>query len=156
MSDDMGEPMKDLDDSILSQVASLFDAIDPPKPDLADDMLFALSLAALDAELATLENVSDLTLRTSAATATDTVTFTSSALQLMVASNPDGDGQRIDGWITGGGLKVELISGSTSHVATSDTHGRLVWREIPRGPIRFLLHPGNEDSRPVLTPKIEL
>ncbi|MDO5736282.1 MAG: hypothetical protein Q4P15_07390 [Propionibacteriaceae bacterium] len=155
MSERREEHMDAMDDMILTQVASLFDTIDPPRPDLAEDMLFAMSLAALDAELATLENVSALALRTHSATSTDTVTFTSSALQLMVSVAPEGDGLRIDGWITGGGLEVELISGTTSHRATSDVHGRLVWTAIPQGPMRFLLHPGDEDSRPVLTPVIE-
>ena len=150
------ENMDAMDDRILLQVASLFDRVDPPRHDLADDILFAASLAALDAELATLEDASLLALRTSSATPTDTVTFTSSALQLMVSATPDGERLRIDGWITGGGLEVELISGATSHLATSDAHGRLVWTSIPHGAIRFLLHPADEGSRPVLTPVIEL
>lgn len=156
----MNEPMDDrmdaLDDEILTQLASVFDAIDPPRDDFADDILFAVSLAALDAELATLEDESALSLRTSSATPTDTVTFTSSALQLMVSVTPDDGSLRVDGWITGGGLRVELISGTTSHAATSDAHGRLAWSGIPHGPIRFLMYPDHTDSRPVLTPVIEL
>ncbi len=152
----MNEPMDALDAEILTHIASLFDAIDPPRDDLADDILFAVSLAALDTELATLEHESLLTLRTSSATPTDTVTFTSSALQLMVSASPTSGALRVDGWITGGGLRVELLAGTVSHQATSDAHGRLVWFDIPRGPIRFLMHPADVESRPVLTPSIEL
>lgn len=156
MTGPMDEPRDGLDDEILGQLRSLFDTIDPPRPELADDILFALSLAALDAELATLEDASELMLRTDSATPTDTVTFTSSALQLMVSTTPDDDCLRVDGWITGGGLVVELISGATSHPAVSDANGRVVWRGIPHGPVRFLMHPADAESRPVLTPVMEL
>ncbi|RMB59616.1 hypothetical protein [Tessaracoccus antarcticus] len=156
MNASLDPPMDGLDEMILGQLACLFDAVDPPPAGLADDVLFTLSLAALDAELATLADASALQLRTSAASPSDTVTFTSSALQLMVSATPDGDGLRIDGWITGGGLRVELIAGTTSWSATSDVNGRLVWHGVPHGAIRFLMHRDDEGSRTVLTPLIEL
>lgn len=148
--------MDSVDDEILSQLGMMFDALDPPPEGLADDVLFGLSVAALDAELATLAQESALSLRTSSARSTDTVTFTSSALQLMVSVTPDGETLRVDGWITGGGLEVELLAGPSSHLAVSDVHGRLLWLSIPQGPIRFLMHPADGDARPVLTPVMEL
>ncbi|MEO7588818.1 MAG: hypothetical protein ABIS84_12415 [Arachnia sp.] len=156
MTEPLEPAMDALDGQILAQLSSLFDTLDPPPDGLADDVLFALSLAALDAELATLADASALQLRTSSATPTDTVTFTSSALQLMVSATRQDEGLRIDGWITGGGVVVELILGTTSRTATSDVHGRLVWLAVPVGPIRFLMHPPDGTSRPVLTPVIEL
>ncbi len=156
MSEQGNHRMDHVDDDVLSQLCSLFDTLDPPREDLANDMLMALSMAVLDAELATLADESALSLRANSATPTDTVTFTSSALQLMVSATPEGADLRVDGWITGGGLEVELIAGSTSHTATSDVHGRLLWTGIPGGPMRFLMHPRDEDARPVLTPVIEL
>ncbi len=156
MTEPLEPPMDALDSAILGQLSSLFDVLDPPRDDLADDVLFAISLAALDAELATLEDASALQLRTNSAVQVDTVTFTSSALQLMVSVTHEEGLLRIDGWITGGGLEVELLSGATSRNATSDAHGRLVWSAVPHGPIRFLIHPDDGQSRPVLTPVIEL
>ncbi len=156
MNERIGDHVDTVDEDILSQLAALFDVLDPPRDDLADDMLFSLSMASLDAELATLEDVSLLALRTSSAAPTDTVTFTSSALQLMVSATSEDGALRVDGWITGGGLEVELISGTTCHTATSDVNGRLVWSAIPHGPLRFLMHPPDVDSRPVITPVIEL
>lgn len=148
-----------LDAAILASVADHYDAVDPPPPSLDDDVVFAVSLAALDAEVATLLEANDAALRSAEASPTDTVTFTSSALQLMVRTSDDehddGGGLRIDGWITGGGLEVALFAGTTPHWATSDAHGRLVWRAIPRGPVRFLLHPAAPGGKPVLTPVIE-
>lgn len=156
MIESMDEPMDTMDEEILSQLAALFDVVDPPRDDLAEDVIFALSLSALDAELATLQDASELAMRTSSATSADTVTFTSSALQLMVSATPEDDGLRVDGWITGGGLTVELIVDATSHTAVSDVHGRVVWQGIPHGRIRFLMHPAEGEARPVLTPVIEL
>lgn len=156
MNESPDPPMDALDELLLGKLADLFDIVDPMPSALADDVLFALSLAALDAELATLEDASMLQLRTSAASPSDTVTFTSSALQLMVSATPDEDGLRIDGWITGGGLRVELIAGTTSRTAMSDFNGRLVWHGVPHGAIRFLMHPADGEDRAVLTPVIEL
>ncbi len=156
MTEPPDSPMDALDSEILRQLSGMFDVLDPARDDMADEVLFAISLAALDAELATLEDASSLQLRTSSAIPTDAVTFTSSALQLMVSATRDDGSLRIDGWITGGGLEVELISGTTSRSATSDAQGRLVWRGVPPGPIRFLMHPVDGSARPVLTPVIEL
>ena len=156
MTESLEPPMDALDGVILGQLSSLFDVLDPPPEALADDVLFAISLAALDAELATLEDTSALQLRASSAVQVDTVTFTSSALQLMVSIAAQDGALRVDGWITGGGLAVELLCGTASITATSDAHGRLVWSDVPQGPIRFLIHPNDGRSRPVLTPVIEL
>ena len=95
-------------------------------------------------------------LRSTDASPTDSITFTSSALQLMVRTAPDEDGGlRVDGWVTGGGLQVALYAGSIAHWATSDAHGRLLWRAIPHGRIRFLLQPADPQAKAVLTPVIE-
>ena len=157
MTEAWHEPIDELDLGILAQLQDLFDTVDPPPPHLSDEVVFAVSLAALDAELATLKAQSELLLRSSGAASTDAVTFTSSALQLMVsASDDDGETLRIDGWVTGGGIEVELLRGSEAVEAISDAHGRLVWRRVPHGPVRFLIHPSTAGSRPVLTPVIEL
>lgn len=154
MTDLANGPMDEQDAEILAGIAGLFDAIDPPDPQLADEIVFALSLAALDAELATLQEASELSVR--AHSSTDTVTFSSSAVQLMVSTSEDGDDcLRVDGWVTGGGVTVELVRGVSSTPAVSDAHGRLVWRDVPRGPVRFLIHPSAQGARPVLTPVIE-
>ncbi len=154
VNEPISQHMDWIDEDILAQLGALFTVLDPPSETLAEDTLFALSMASLDAELATLQETSLLAMRADVTTA-DSVTFTSSALQLMVSASSEGDALRVDGWITGGGLKVELISGATSYTAISDVHGRLVWDSVPRGRLRFLMHPANEDSRPVLTPVIE-
>lgn len=156
MNENHEQPLDGLDAAILKSVAELFDAMDPPPPTLDDGVLIALSLAALDAELATALEENLPALRAVDASPTDSITFTSSALQLMVRSTEDQDGGlRVDGWVTGGGLRVALYADRTAHWATSDAHGRLLWRSIPHGPIRFLLQPDDPEAKPVLTPVVE-
>lgn len=151
------EPMDEVDVDLLNQLSELFDVLDPAPDDLPDEIVFRISLAALDAELATFQDTSALALRAAGAASTDTVTFTSSAIQLMVSATDDVDDLlRIDGWVTGGGVEVDLLQGTSSVTATSDAHGRLVWRGVQRGPVRFLIHPPAPEARPVLTPVIEL
>lgn len=157
MTEAFQQPMDELDEEILAQVQDLFEALDPAPADLTENIVVAISLAALDAEIATLQDQSELALRTSGATSTDAVTFTSSAVQLMVSTSDDeADTIRIDGWVTGGGIEVELMRGTESTPAVADAHGRLVWRRVPRGQVRFLIHPAAVGARPVLTPVIEL
>lgn len=157
MTEAFQQPMDELDDEILEQVQDLFDALDPPPADLTEEVVVAISLAAIDAEIATLQDQSELLLRTSGAASTDAVTFTGSSVQLMVStSEDDGDTIRIDGWVTGGGVEVELMRGAESTPAVADAHGRLVWRRVPHGQVRFLIHPPTSGARPVLTPVIEL
>ncbi|SDL36654.1 hypothetical protein [Tessaracoccus oleiagri] len=155
MSDTADERLDDRDGRILAGIAELYDEIDPPPARLADDVVFSLSLAALNAELASIERDAGVAVRAHAGT--QTVTFSSSALQLMVTGSDENEGtMRIDAWVTGGGVTVELLEGTNSTPAVSDAHGRLVWRGVARGPIRFLIHPPGPDARPVLTPMIEL
>lgn len=157
MTEAFQQPMDELDDEILEQLHDVFDALDPAPADLTEEVVVAIALAALDAEIATLQDESELLLRTSGATSTDAITFTSSAVQLMVStSDDDADTIRIDGWVTGGGIEVELMRGTDSTPVVADAHGRLVWRRVPRGQVRFLIHPAASGARPVLTPVIEL
>lgn len=149
-------PLDELDASILGRLAALFESMDPPPERLNSDVAFALSLAALDAELATLQHDTSLLLRAQPATAPDTVTFTSSSVQLMVSVSDDGDDAlRVDGWVTGGGIVVELVQDGSRIAETSDVHGRLTWHGVARGRSRFLIHPGLPETRSVLTPVIE-
>ncbi|HMR49498.1 MAG TPA: hypothetical protein PKE40_04985 [Arachnia sp.] len=148
------EPMDARDLELLASIAELFDEIDPPPAELDEDVLVALALAGFDAELATLLPQPEPALRGSAPV--DSITFTSSTLQLMIQSSFDEEGLRIDGWITGGGVTVELHAGGIVRAEVSDAHGRLVWRGVPSGSLRFVLRPPDPDAKPVITPVIEL
>lgn len=156
------EPMDDIDRTILREMRGMYEAVDAPPADLAERVKFALTLAALEAEVAHLQELSTAEVRSEQTYATtDTLTFTSSSTSLMVTVGPDvgatgADLLRVDGWVTGSGVLVELSVGTERHPATSDANGRLVWEGVPRGRARFLIHPASEGARPVVTPTIEL
>lgn len=159
---DEHEPLDDLDRQILTELRTGVETLDPAPLDLGERMRFALTLAALEAEVAELQELSGAGVRSDTGYAvTDTVTFTSTSISLMVTVTPDvaprgATTARVDGWVTGGGVVVELSVGGDRHLATSDTNGRLTWEGVTRGRARFLIHPVTKGARPVVTPTIEI
>lgn len=159
----MDDPLDALDHRILQELQVVHRQLDPPPQDLAERLKFVLTLAALEAEVADLQQLSDAGVRSDQGYAVcDTLTFTSSSLSLMVtvtAETDDAAGQptvRVDGWLTGGGVDVELSVGGHRYPATSDVHGRLIWQGVSRGRARFLIRPATEGAKPVVTPTIDL
>ncbi len=150
---------------VLAAIRALVSGIDPMPTGLPDRIKFELTLAALHAEVAELQ---ELTLSESGARAdaqplapTDSVTFTSSRYSLMVTVGPGPEGAppdtvRIDGWVTGGPASVEVRVAHTSLVAETDAGGRFVIEGVPRGSARFVLRPHAADDGPVITPAIEV
>ena len=151
------QPLDDVDAEILARLAETFDRLDPVPPQLTADIKAALTWAALDAELAELSDLepslrSD---RVGEAEPIDSLAFTSSQLSFMVRISGEPESRRIDGWVTGGGVLVELQVGGRVLAAESDVHGRVEWTGVPTGPIRFLIHPPGA-ARPVITPQIDM
>ena len=148
----------DTDRLVLRDVRELYQRLDPPPAGLAEQVKFELTLAALHAEIAELEQLTSAGVRHDEFTTTGSVTFTSSSLSLMVtvAPEPNGTTVRVDGWVTGGETDVELRVAGRSHHATADVNGRFVLSGIPGGPARFILRPTAAGVRPVITPTIEI
>lgn len=150
-----GDPMDDIDLAIMDALRHAVTLADPVPPTLVSDIEFSLSLAAMNAELARLAN-EPAGVRSPVADSADTVTFTSSTMTLMVVIGRD-DGQlRIDAWVSGGGITVELIQGADRVPAVSDVNGRVSWARVQPGLARFLISPITAGGRPVITPAIEL
>jgi len=143
---------------LLGDVGELYTRLDPPPDGLAEQVKFELTLAALHAEIAELEQLTSAGVRHDDFTTTGSVTFTSSSLSLMVtlAPEPDGTTVRVDGWVTGGETDVELRVAGRSQHATADFNGRFVLSNVQRGPARFILRPLTAGVRPVITPTIEI
>jgi hypothetical protein len=74
----------------------------------------------------------------------------------MVTMTGVDDGVRVDGWVTGGGVEVDLLAGDQAFAATSDATGRLTWPTVAHGAIRFRIRPPQPGSRVVVTPTIEV
>ena len=151
------QPLDDLDAEILARLAEALDDIDPMPAHLTREIKAALTWAALDAELAEITEF-EPALRSdpaSEAEPIDSVAFTSSQLSFMVRLSGEPGARRVDGWVTGGGVLVELQVGGQVLSAESDVHGRVEWTGVPDGPLRFLIHPPGA-TRPVITPQIDM
>ena len=150
----------------LSHVRDLFGHADPVPSDLAERVKFALTVHALHAEVAELMDSALLTTRGAEATVeptpTESVTFTAASLSLMVSAGPMDsdeleDRVRVDGWVTTPGARVEAVTAEGSSSVISDANGRFVLDDLPHGPVHFVVtDPGNEDTRPVITPTIQI
>lgn len=152
---DADELLTSEDVALLRDIGAAAVEHDPLPEAMIERLLLAVSLELMEAELATL---ADLRLEAARAetTAVETITFTASSLSLMITLTRDDEGVRIDGWVTAGGVEVELHAGGAVESALSDATGRLTWAPVPPGPVRFLIRPGREGAKPVLTPIIEV
>lgn len=152
-------PLDDLDTLVLQQVRHLHEVLDPPPADLADRIKFAMSVAALEAEIA--EIVSSATLETVRGTEydrADTVTFASDGLSVMV-SIEHGATTKVDivGWVSEPEVEVELRERGRTRSATADAEGRFTFSGVERGLVSFVLRRGaGSSSPPIITPAIEL
>jgi hypothetical protein len=156
------EPMDAIDDVVMQRMAALYDAIDPVPDDLVDRLQFAITLDALQAELAELQAMPLEAMAARGGEQTSevkTLTFTSDSLTTMVTISPAGpDRVRIDGWCApGGGVAVELRQGGTSLHTEADADGRFVFDEVPHGLTRFVVRAPKPDAHPpVVTPQVEI
>ncbi|UQX88034.1 hypothetical protein M6D93_17295 [Jatrophihabitans telluris] len=155
-----GEALDPTDDLIMTQLSSLYDAIDPVPADLVDRLSFAISLDALNAELAELVALplEAMAARGAETSEVKTLTFTSDSLTTMVSISPAGpDRVRIDGWCApGAGVRVELRQVETTMSADADEDGRFVFEEVAHGLTRFVVQLAGENRPPVITPAVEL
>jgi len=157
------DPIDAVDEGALRQLAEIYGELDPVPPGLVERLQFAVTLEALNAEVAQLQRVEpELTgARTDdlGATEVQTVTFTSESLTTMITITPSGlDEVRVDGWAApGGGVSVELrVADGRLHV-TADADGRFVFDDVPRGLAQFVLRaPEGDLHPPVVTPSIDL
>lgn len=150
------------DEQLLDEIAAMWDAVDPVPPDLGDDVRVALTVQALEAEIAELVSTPTLALRADDplddpdANVVDTITFSSGAVSLAISiDGADDETVTIDGWITAGGASVELHIGGTVRHVQADEFGRFVMTDVPRRRAWFVARRG-DDHPPIVTPVIEL
>lgn len=155
MTETYDVPFDDIDVAILDALRHTVTAADPVPPGLVGDIDFTLSLAAMNAELAALTTEA-AAVRAASPENAESVTFTSSTMTLMVVIGRDDNEIRLDAWVSGGGITVELIHGSERSAAVSDVNGRVSWYPVEAGLVRFLIQPLTAGGRPVITPAIEL
>lgn len=152
-------------EDLLVELASLYEVLDPVPPDLAEDVRIALTVEALQAELAELVATPALAVRAEdEPVLADTITFASGPVSLMVTvDDSDPAGLVVDGWVTGGGAAIELHVGDRVIEARADEYGRFVVTGVPRGRAWFVVRPvavgdaGDAGDRAaIVTPAVEL
>ena len=154
-------PLDASDATVLGMIADFYDRIDPVPLDLVDRLQFSITLDALNAELAELQQLPEamLAYRGEQASLAQTLTFTSDSLTTMIAISPDGpDRIRIDGWIAPAAeASVELHQGSLRRQVPADADGRFVFEDVAHGLTRFVVSPADPRLHPpVMTPAVEI
>lgn len=154
--------LDEVDAQVMNRLRAAVEERDPIPADLVERSLFAMTLAALDAEVMSLQELasSEGALRSegSSAVAARTVTFTASALSMMITLSADDGAVRVDGWISPPRqLEVELRrAGSEPQAVIADKGGRFVLPRVERGLVGFVLHDVGSDSATLTTPIIEI
>lgn len=157
---DMGlEPFDSTDELILRELREVAARLDPCPADLAERVTFALTVQALQAEVAELTSQAELVSRSFAtqepAEAT-TVTYSTEGLSIMISVSHEGAGRaRLDGWLTCGPAEVDLdMGGQGTRTVHADGAGRFVFTDLPPGTAHVLVRPA--EGRLVVTPQFAL
>jgi hypothetical protein len=151
--------LDNVDANLLDRVRHLHEVMDPVPADLVDRVKFAMSVAALEAELA--EIVTSATLQTVRGTEydrADTVTFASEGLSVMVTiEHARSTRADIAGWVSEGDVEVELRERGRTRTTMVDDEGRFTFTGVERGLVNFVLRRRSDtEAAPIITPAIEL
>src|SRR4051794_20342744 len=144
------EPLDAYDADVLTRINQLYEQLDPVPTDLVDRLQFAISLDALEVELAELQLGAGelLAARAEPTTAVQTLTFSSDSLTTPANISPGGpDGGGIGGWIARAGPGVvEWHRGSRVRQPPADEDGRFVFTDVEHALTRFLIRPESTDA----------
>lgn len=149
------------DVQILQELRGLWTAVDPPPDGLTERVQFAMTVAALEAEVARIVQQGALE---SAAVRSDyervsTMTFASESVSAMIDIEDGGaDGRRtVHGWVSENAIEVELRERHRSRRVAVDATGRFSFEGVEPGLVHFVFrHTTGGDERPVITPAFEL
>lgn len=155
-----GEPIDAGDLRALAAIRAIYQASDPVPSDLADRAKFAMTVAALEAEVAEITS-SELDLADVRSTVYEraaTITFSSDHLSAMITIEVMDDGAaRLNGWVTSPAVDVELRERSRTQTTTADQEGRFGFASVERGLVHLVFRRTNPpEERPVITPAIEI
>lgn len=150
--------LDDVDSALLRHVRILHESIDPMPDDLPEKVKFAMTVAALEAEVAQIVTASSLTtVRGTDYDRADTVTFASDGVSVMVSIEHQAS-TKVDlvGWVSEGDVEVELRERGRTRTTSTDAEGRFTFAGVERGLVNFVLRRHAEDAPPIITPAIEL
>lgn len=154
--------LDETDDQILGELRGIWSTLDPPPDGLTERVQFAMTVAALEAEVARIvregADESALAVR-SEYERISTVTFASESVSAMIDIEEEGtDGARsVHGWVSENAIEVELRERHRSRRSAVDAAGRFSFAQVEPGLVHFVFrHTAERDDRPVITPAIEL
>jgi len=153
-------PIDEQDLRALATLRTIVQASDPVPSGLAERAKFAMSVAALEAEIAEITTMTaDLAgVRSTQYDRAGTVTFSSDALTAMITIEAmEGGSVRLSGWVTSGPTHVELRERSRTQETTTDDAGRFTFSSVERGLAHLVMRRLDDpQGRPVITPAIEI
>lgn len=153
--------LDETDEQILRELREVWTELDPPPDGLTERVQFAMTVAALEAEVARIvregADESALAVR-SDYERISTVTFASESVSAMIDIEEDGaDGARsVHGWVSENAIEVELRERHRSRRTTVDAAGRFTFAQVEPGLVNFVFRHTAEQDRTVITPAIEL
>lgn len=153
------EAIDDADRRVLALLRGGFETCDPVPDGLTERIKFAMTVAALEAEVAEIVTEPALSgVRSVDYDRASTVTFTSVTVDLMVTIDPRSAGRAdLIGHASRSGARVEMRERSRTRQTTTDEHGRFSFHDVERGLVNFVVQIDDDgSSAPVVTPAIEL
>jgi hypothetical protein len=157
-----GQLLDDEDATLLTELARLYERIDPVPEGLVERIAFTLALADLEVELAQLTEEYGELVGARGEEQARTVTFCSESLTVMVTITPaERDVFRLDGWIAPpGAFQVELRSDRATRQTEADADGRFDFTDVGNGLVQLVFqsteHSGTQLRAPVVTPAVQL
>lgn len=145
------QPIDATDQLLLQDLAGIHELLDPVPPGLLERIDFAIAVAELEADIAELTMGELVGVRSEE---TDSVTFTSGSLSLMVTTVVAAHHVRVDGWVTSPGAAVDVVGEGVTRTTVADEGGRFSVDGLPRGKAHFVVR--RTGYRPVITPSVEI
>jgi hypothetical protein len=151
-------PLDDDDLMVIQLVRDMLESVDPVPVELTDRAQYAMTVALLHAEVASIVEP-ELTAGEVRATDYDrasSITFVSGGLTVMVSVEQTGtDTTMIRGWLTTPGAEVELRERSRTRAIIADNEGRFLVEGVSRGLVHLVIRPDG-GAKPVITPTFEV
>lgn len=154
-------PLDAQDVQVLTELREVYARLDPVPAALPERTKYAMTVRMLEAEIAELTAVPMAEVRSASVERVDTISFTGSAMSLMVSLLAEAEGVRVDCWASQGGAVVEVRFNrdveQTERSQVCDEQGRCSFSDLPSGPAHFIVWVDEgKGSPPIITPTIDL
>lgn len=148
------------DDALLAELRLLWQEIDPVPAELADEVVAALAIEEFAREWDLLALVTGTELAAVRGDAdTLTLQFSDGATSVMVyVAGAAGGPKRVDGWVDGQAIVIELRQDAQEWTTTPNETGRFAFDRIPAGlsRLRLVIRQPDGSQREYRTPQFEV